>query len=123
MMSIQEVCKELQIDREFVAEMYPMDNVILLPCQIESLANDWAEATDEDFEVEEEEVFRVNLNQLATDLEVVLEIILHEVYKMFYHMVHEGDCFFAFLHEHEVQDLCDVLAEKYDLDFEGELEN
>jgi hypothetical protein len=40
---------------------------------------------------------------------------------MFYHMVHEGDCFFAYLYEHEVQDLCDVLAEKYDLEYEGEL--
>jgi hypothetical protein len=58
---------------------------------------------------------------LAADLEVDLEIILHEVYKMFQHLGHEGDYFYAFLHEHEVQDLCDVLAEKYDLEYEGEL--
>ena len=126
MMSVEEVCKELCIDHEFAAERFgynsfPIENILLLPCQIESLANAWADETDEDFEVEEDEVFKVDLMQLAEDLEVDLEIILHEVYKMFKHLCHEGTTFFAFLYEREVQELCDILAEKYGLEYEGEL--
>ncbi len=126
MMSVEEVCNELCIDREFAAERFgyksfPIENILLLPCQIESLANAWADETDEDFEVEEDEVFKVDLMQLAEDLEIRPEIVVTEVYQMFFHTVYEGTTFFAFLYEREVQDLCDFLAEKYDLDFEGEL--
>jgi hypothetical protein len=126
MASFSKVCQELGIDPafanfEFGYEEVPSEKIHLFSYQIESLANAWAEKTGDEFEVSDNDVFKVDLNQLAADLDICENIVFQEVYKAFGHTVYDGDHFYAYLYEHEVQELCDILAEKHGLDFTGEL--